>query len=42
MDRLSDASLRKQLGEVARGVAAANGWDSHVQKLRELYRRVAV
>ena len=40
MDRLSDASLRERLGEIALGVAAANDWDAHVQKLRTLYRRL--
>jgi len=40
MERLSDASLRKALGEVAREIARANDWDAHVEKLRALYRRV--
>lgn len=40
MDRLSEPALRHQLGEIALRVAAANSWDHHVEKLRELYRRV--
>ncbi len=40
MDRLSDAPLRRRLGEIAREVAMENGWDAHVEKLRALYRRV--
>ena len=40
MDRLSDPSVRKPLGEAARGIARANDWDAHVEKLRALYRRV--
>jgi UDP-glucose:(heptosyl)LPS alpha-1,3-glucosyltransferase len=41
MDRLSSAPRRRQLGEIARTIAAANSWDAHVEKLRALYRRLA-
>jgi UDP-glucose:(heptosyl)LPS alpha-1,3-glucosyltransferase len=41
MERLSDASLRRRLGEIGVEIAASNDWDAHVQKLRALYRKVA-
>ena len=41
MERLSDASLRRRLGEIGADIAAANDWDAHVQRLRTLYRKVA-
>jgi UDP-glucose:(heptosyl)LPS alpha-1,3-glucosyltransferase len=41
LDRLSDPSLREQLGERGRLVAEGCSWKTHVDALRSLYARVA-
>jgi len=40
LEALSEPDLRRRLGEAARAVAAAHGWDAHVAALRALFAQV--
>jgi len=40
LEALGEPGARERLGEAARSVAAAHGWDSHVAALRGLFARV--
>ena len=41
LESLAEPDLRRRLGEAARAVAAAHGWDAHVASLRALFAQVA-
>jgi len=41
LDRLEDASLRRDCGEAGRAAAAGLAWPSQIEALRSLYREVA-
>jgi UDP-glucose:(heptosyl)LPS alpha-1,3-glucosyltransferase len=40
IEALAERAERSRLGEAARSVALAHGWDAHVTALRELFARV--
>ena len=37
LEALAEPDLRRRLGEAARSVAAAHGWDAHLASLRALF-----
>jgi len=40
LEALAEADARRRLGEAARAIAAAHGWDAHVASLRALFAQV--